>query len=62
MIIHVMDTRGCHTSRLPINRRRIEKKEKAKELACLQQKLSDKKQLYGKVTYDELYDCSACNQ
>lgn len=37
-----------------------EKKDKAQEMACRQQKLAAKQDLYGKVTYDELYDGAEC--
>lgn len=38
-----------------------EKRERASALACRQQKLADRSELFGKVTYDELYDGNACD-
>ena len=38
-----------------------ERKEKASAMACRKQKLESKRELYGKVTYDELYDGNSCD-
>ena len=37
-----------------------ERKINAAAVACRKQKLDSKRELYGKITYDELYDGNAC--